>query len=56
MSKIEMNEDRRTLPKPVMLTHEEAQQVAAGCFPKLPPWRDQILNPGSGPYNPFGPS
>jgi hypothetical protein len=36
MSKRETNEDRKALPKPVALTPEEVQQVAAAAAAALP--------------------
>ena len=37
MSKHNLNEDRKALPKPVALTPEQVQQVAAGTVAALPP-------------------
>jgi hypothetical protein len=37
MSEHQKNEDRKTLPKPVALTPQEVEQVAAGYAAYLPP-------------------
>jgi hypothetical protein len=47
MAKHQRDENRRALPKPIVLAREEVQQVAAG-----------LLSPncgGSGPFIPWGP-
>jgi hypothetical protein len=36
MSKHQMNEDGKVLPKPVAVSHEQLQQVAAGTAAALP--------------------